>query len=110
MGNYLSAYREGKTMTDVQCLSHLIAQLSRSNSFPTAKYLQWLMVRGLPKKGTVRLDTTTIPDAGMSSSDSSHFLLDLSLQNAGEHVLNLRNSLLERRGFDLSSERDLYNH
>ncbi|KAK5410904.1 RNA polymerase II mediator complex subunit [Exophiala xenobiotica] len=108
--NYLSAYREGKTMTDVLCLSHLIAQLSRSDSFPTAKYLQWLMVRGLPKKGTVRLDTTTIQGAGVSSPDSGHFLLDLSLQNAGEHVLNLRNSILERCGFDLSSERDLYHH
>ncbi|KAK6371575.1 RNA polymerase II mediator complex subunit [Exophiala oligosperma] len=110
--NFLSSCREGKTTADPQCLRHLIAQLSRSNSFPTAKYLQWLMVRGLPKAGTVTLDQDT--GVGTNSicdfSEFNYFLLDLSLQNTGTHVVHLRNSILARCGFDLNSEEELYQH
>ncbi|KIW19532.1 hypothetical protein PV08_00104 [Exophiala spinifera] len=110
--NYLSSCREGKTTADTQCLRRLVAQLSRSNSFPTAKYLQWLMVRGLPKAGTVTLGQDT--GAGTNSisdfSKVNFFLLDLCLQNTGAHVINLRSSILARCGFDLNSEEELYQH
>lgn len=108
--NFLASCREGKTTADSQCLRHLVAQLSRSNSFPTAKYLQWLMVRGLPKAGTVTLDQDTGGGRnGISnSSEVNYFLLDLSLQHTGKHVLNLRSSILDRCGFDLNSEGELY--
>lgn len=107
---YLSTYREGKTSTEPETLRHLVAQLSRSNSFSTSKYLQWLMVRGLPKPGTVRLHEVSNSDrteAGVHVNPGD-FLLDISLQNVEAHVVNLRNSILERSGFELQSESKIY--
>ncbi|KAI1628161.1 hypothetical protein EDD37DRAFT_295447 [Exophiala viscosa] len=108
--NYLSAYREGKTSTDPKALRHLVGQLSRSNSFSTSKYLQWLMVRGLPKRGTVKLEVASTSKHAEADvhTNPADFLLDLSLQNVEEHVVNLRNSILERAGFDLQLESKLY--
>ena len=107
--NFLSAYSDKKTTADVQCLRHLIAQLSRSGCFPFSKYMQWLIVRGQPKKGTVRInaDSTNVPAAGSQAQEdpaSVQFLLDLSLHKAEKHVVSLRNSILERAGLDSNSE------
>ncbi|OAL27966.1 hypothetical protein AYO22_03181 [Fonsecaea multimorphosa] len=111
--NFLSAFREGKTTADTQRLRHLIAQFSRSNCFPLSKYIQWLMVRGLPQKGTVRIDTDSIfgRTAGVAlpkEPGSIQFLLDLSLHRTEDHVVNLRNSVLERAGFDHNSEEAIF--
>ncbi|KIW32756.1 uncharacterized protein PV07_04280 [Cladophialophora immunda] len=111
--NFLSAFRAGKTTADTQALRHLIAQFSRSDCFPVSKYLQWLMVRGLPEKGTVRIDTGPIfgRTAGVEpprQPESVQFLLDLSLHRAEDHVINLRNSVLERAGFDPNSEEAIF--
>ncbi|KIV84399.1 hypothetical protein PV11_00182 [Exophiala sideris] len=107
--NYLSVYREGKTSTDPQTLKHLIGQLSRSNSLSASKYLQWLMVRGLPKQGTVKLEVASNTHAEeYVHTNPADFLLDVSCQNVEEHVVNLRNSILERAGFDLQLESELY--
>ncbi|KIW81201.1 hypothetical protein Z517_04226 [Fonsecaea pedrosoi CBS 271.37] len=111
--NFLSAFREGKTTADTLCLRHLVAQFSRSDCFPLSKYLQWLMVRGLPEKGSVCIDTESI--FGRTAKVESYrdfasvqFLLDLSLHRAEDHVINLRNSVLERAGFDPSAEEDIF--
>ncbi|EXJ68927.1 uncharacterized protein A1O5_07859 [Cladophialophora psammophila CBS 110553] len=111
--NFLSAFREGKTTADLHCLRHLIAQLSRADCFPLSKYMQWLMVRGLPEKGTVCINEDSIfePTPGIEprrESGSAQFLLDLSLQRAEDHVINLRNSVLQRAGFDLNSEEAIF--
>ncbi|ETI22853.1 hypothetical protein G647_06930 [Cladophialophora carrionii CBS 160.54] len=107
--SFLSAYKERRTTADSQNLRHLIAQLSRSDCFSISKYLQWLMVRGLPKHGMVGIDTysTSGSAAGTSQEEdpeATHFLLDLSLDKADDHVVNLRRAILERAGFDLNSE------
>ncbi|KIX02277.1 uncharacterized protein Z518_08216 [Rhinocladiella mackenziei CBS 650.93] len=111
--NYLSACREKRTTVDIDCLKHLAAHLSRSNCFPLSKYLQWLMVRGLPKRGSVGIDLDSLTGTGrvnqhQGNSDPSQLLLDLSLQNVEDHVLNLRNSLLRRSGLDPQVEESLF--
>ena len=63
------------------------------------------MVRGLPKKGTVRINfgpaNGTVGTGDQDDqSDAGQLLLDLSLQNVEEHVVNLRNSILRRSGFE----------
>lgn len=113
--NYLSAFREGKTTADVHLLRHLTAQLSRSTSFPLSKYLQWLMVRGLPRKGTVGIRLESIFGNGGGSSRvetavPTPLLLDVSLQNAEAHVVNLRNSVLRRAGFNPETEKAILQH
>ncbi|EXJ58173.1 hypothetical protein A1O7_05598 [Cladophialophora yegresii CBS 114405] len=107
--NFLSAYKEKRTTADSQNLRHLMAQLSRSDCFNISRYLQWLMVRGLPKHGTVRIDTSAIfgSAAGTWHEDApeaTHFLLDLSLNKAEDHIVNLRRAILERASFDPNSE------
>ncbi|OAP60061.1 hypothetical protein AYL99_05063 [Fonsecaea erecta] len=111
--NFLSSFREGKTTADIRSLRHLIAQFSRSDCFPLSKYIQWLMVRGLPEKGTVRIDTNSIFGRATGADspkgpESIQFLLDLSLHRAEDHVINLRNSVLERAGFDANSEEVIF--
>jgi hypothetical protein len=107
--NFLSAYREKRTTADPQSLKHLMAQFSRSDGFTISKYMQWLMVRGLPKDGTVRIDTNSIFGSAEGTwqeedPDAAHFLLDLSLNKVESHVVSLRRAILERAGFDPSSE------
>ena len=105
--NYLSSCREGKTTVDTASLKHLVAQLSRSETFPVAKYAQWLMVRGLPRHGSVSLPAAILPSATAEPStpnDSLQLLLDISLQKLEDHVINLRNSVLGRTGFDCEDE------
>ncbi len=113
--NFLSAYSEKRTSADDQNLRHLIAQLSRSDCFTLSKYMQWLMVRGLPKKGTIPTETSSIlgPTTGAQTevdAEAAHFLLDLSLNKAENHAINLRRSILERAGFDTRSEETASRH
>lgn len=111
--NYLSSCREGKTTVDTASLKHLVAQLSRSETFPVAKYAQWLMVRGLPSHGSVFLPApilptaTAMPKTPSTPTDSLQLLLDISLQNLEDHVINLRNSVLDRAGFDCEDEQNV---
>lgn len=111
--NYLSACREGGTTADPECLRHLVAQLARSNGFPLSKYLQWLMVRGLPSKGAIKLaleaDHRSLGGKGsVELTESSQLVLDLPLQNVEDHVVNLRNYILQRCGFDVNIEEDVF--
>lgn len=111
--NFLSASREGRTTADGQRLKHLAAQLSRSDSFPVSKYLQWLMVRGLPKKGTVEINIDSIfgnaaAKGESESSKSTLVLLDMSMHLVEDHVVNLRNSVLRRAGFDPDYEEAIF--
>jgi len=110
--NYISACRSGKVSVDGAALKQLTAQLSRSGSFPVGKYLQWLMVRGLPKKGTITSRSLGLADnmtatTGPADSDPTQLLLDISLQNVEDHTLNLRSSVLSRSGFDMEAENRL---
>lgn len=110
--NYISACRSGKASVDGAALKQLTAQLSRSGSFPVGKYLQWLMVRGLPKKGSITSQNLGIgikPDSiaprnNLVDSDPTQLLLDISLQNVEDHTVNLRSSVLSRAGFDIEIE------
>jgi hypothetical protein len=110
---HLSAYKDKKTTDDPRCLRHLVAQLSRVDCLTPSRYMQWLIVRGLPKKGTIRLDTNFIfgPTSGAPQAedlDPAQFLLNLSLNKAENHVINLRRSVLERAGFDCDTEDAVY--
>ena len=100
---FLAAYTERRTAADPQSVRHLIAQLSRADCFTLSKYMQWLMVQGLPKKGTVRLEIAS-GGTPKDEPETSHFLLDLCLNRADGHIINLRQSILERAGFDSQSE------
>jgi mediator of RNA polymerase II transcription subunit 12, fungi type len=95
--DYLSAYAAGRTTASVASLRKLVAQLSRSDCFPVSRYIQWLMVRGLPRSQDQSIASVDEPMA-------IHFLQDLSLHKVEAHVMNLRNSVLERAGFDLNAE------
>lgn len=110
---FLTKYREGNTTADIATLRHLIAQCARCDCFPLSRYMQWLMVRGLPKKGTVDIDQNAIFESatGLQSNEapaSIHFLLDLSLHKAENHVISLRRSILERTGFDMRTEDTIF--
>ncbi|KAJ9609974.1 RNA polymerase II mediator complex subunit [Cladophialophora chaetospira] len=106
--DFLSAYREKTTSANIHSLRQLVAQLSRSDCFTLSKYMQSLLVRGLPKKGTVRIDTDSIFGAAEIPADDHpenvHFLLDLSLNKAESHAINLRRSILDRAGFNANVE------
>lgn len=110
--NYISACRSGKVSVDGAALSQLAAQLSRSGSFPVGKYIQWLMVRGLPKKGSVTPSTLGLGSMAENDptsqrpvgSDPTQLLLDISLHTIEAHTVNLRNSVLSRAGFDVEKE------
>ncbi|EXJ80789.1 hypothetical protein A1O3_07073 [Capronia epimyces CBS 606.96] len=111
--NYLSACRKGDISADGKPLQHLAAQLSRSGLFPLSKYIQWLMVRGLPKKrGMVTclepMSVAAGPGALPMEADPSQLLLHVSLQNVEQHVINLRNSILRGSGFDPDVEDNVY--
>lgn len=103
--NHLSACRKGDTTADGEALQHLAAQLSRSGLFPLTRYMQWLMVRGLPKKGSLKTSLTFLrgqeaPTAHCVRADPSQLLLHVSMHNAQEHAINLRDSILQGCGFD----------
>ncbi|KEF59022.1 uncharacterized protein A1O9_03865 [Exophiala aquamarina CBS 119918] len=110
--NYISACRSGKVSVDGAALKQLTAQLSRSGLFPVGKYIQWLMVRGLPEKGSITSQNLGIgikPDSIATSNGSVDFdpaqlLLDISLQHVEDHTVNLRSSVLSRAGFDIEGE------
>lgn len=110
--NHISLCRLGKVSVDAAALRQLTAQLSRSGSFPVGKYIQWLMVRGLPKKGSITpadmgfgLDVDNNPGANHPiRPDPTQLLLDISLQTIESHTINLRNSVLSRAGFDANME------
>ncbi|KMU84458.1 hypothetical protein CIHG_02243 [Coccidioides immitis H538.4] len=70
---------------------HLVCELVRSQSFAVGKYLQWLMARG-----AVRNDAPMHPTVQL--------LAHLPRRKLPSHVWNLRNTLLTKAGFLLSSE------
>jgi hypothetical protein len=90
---------------DPPALKHLAAELSRSRSFPSSKYMQWLSVRGLPWPKSVVVTETT--DARRPPQrfvrqvckDETLLLAELLFSDSDSHHLNLRNSLLGRAGF-----------
>ncbi|KAL2414812.1 Mediator of RNA polymerase II transcription subunit 12 [Exophiala dermatitidis] len=108
--NYLSDCRNGcyADTVDQKALQHLAAQLSRSGLFPLAKYMQWLMVRGLPQKGALGSGLDSISDDLEHQADPSRLLLHVSLHNVKDHVINLRNSVLRGCGFSPESEDNVF--
>ena len=90
---------------DFDALNHLVAELSQSHTFPTSKYLQWLNVRGLPRPGTC---SSTVGKEGLirqECTDAGGLLMHLSLTDVRTHLVNQRNALLARAGFDADAER-----
>ena len=92
-------------------MSRLFAELARLQVFSVSRYLQWLSIRGgiqnqeklSPQEGS---DSEVISPTP-SKSTSYNYVTDLPLQGLSEHVVNLRNTLLAKGGFDLSKENEL---
>ena len=112
--NHLWASRSS-TSTDTGALQHLIAELSRSKTFSVSKYLQWLTVRGLPRKGSLEdYKTKTVCDDQdcehtilvQDCRDTAQLLTELSLLSTDDHVVNLRNAMLSKAGFSIERESD----
>ncbi|PGH28586.1 hypothetical protein GX50_08679 [[Emmonsia] crescens] len=88
--------RSGVRLLDVY---HVICELVRSQSFSVAKYLQWLMARGLVSNG--------------SGFQQNHILGVIELLGhlpsgrLPSHIWNLRNTLLSRTGFSVALEGDI---
>ncbi|EXJ90347.1 hypothetical protein A1O1_03446 [Capronia coronata CBS 617.96] len=111
--NYFSSCRNGDTTAECNALQHLAAHLSRSGLFPLSKYMQWLMVRGLPKRGEMETLSHSIrrgagPRTLGVDAASSQLLLHVSLHNVEPHVINLRSSILRGCGFDPEVEDDIF--
>lgn len=91
-------------------LKHLTAELSRSRSFPSSKYMQWLSVRGLPWPKSVSITEFADPEdprqkyTKQTCKDETLLLTDLLFSEGESHHLNLRNALLSRAGFDTRRE------
>jgi len=107
--NYIGKCRTGATAFDSNALKHLSAELSRSQTFSLSKYMQWLMARGLPEKGTIEaIPDRSNPDADTSGyqmcQDPTLLLLDVAVAGIGDPLVNLRNSILQRAGFNADLE------
>ena len=102
--NFVAGLHSLPTAYNGDALSHLMAELSRSHTFPTSKYLQWLNVRGLPRSGT-SLSTTKAEGVILQQcSDTGELLMHLSLLDVKSHVVNQRHALLARADFDANVE------
>ena len=95
---------------DFMALKQIFSDLSRSQTFSASKYLQWLNVRGLPHRGTIQSNTIfTASGQSMLQQrcvDETQVLMDLSTPRPSGHVINLRNALLSRAGYDEEAEAD----
>ena len=89
---------------DFDALNHLVAELSRSHTFPTSKYLQWLNVRGMPRPGPFSGTTYGEGIVRQHCIDHGGLLTHLSLTDVRTHLVNQRNALLARAGFDVDAE------
>lgn len=79
-------------LVDSDSYRHLFAELSRSQSFSSSRFLQNLMLRG------VRAGGPPSDQDGSRTGLEGHLLQDLSLQDAEEHLVNLKNHLLRSNG------------
>ena len=89
---------------DYDALSHLVAELSRSHTFPLSKYLQWLNVRGLPRPDTFSNIMDVEGIVTQRCSDIGGLSTHLPLLDVKAHLANQRNTLLARAGFDADAE------
>ncbi|RMZ74910.1 hypothetical protein DV737_g5619, partial [Chaetothyriales sp. CBS 132003] len=91
-------------------LEHIFSDLSRSHSFSASKWLQAINVRGLPHQNTIRtraIFTASGTSLQQQSADGgTALLMDLSLPKSSGHVVNLRNALLDRAGYNPDLELD----
>ncbi|RMZ76607.1 hypothetical protein DV738_g4791, partial [Chaetothyriales sp. CBS 135597] len=93
---------------DWDSVKHIFFDLSRSHSFSASKWLQAMNVRGLPHQNSVH--TRTIFCASGTSMQqqwaegATALLMDLSLPKSDGHIVNLRNSFLDRAGHNLALE------
>lgn len=86
LGFFSGCHRTTSVNTD--SYRHLFAELSRSRSFSSSRFLQNLTLQGMhPEDSTA---SSTILEGQL--------LQDLSLLDAEEHVINLRNHLLKSAG------------
>lgn len=113
---YVGKCHGSPELFDSAALKHLAAELSRSQSFPSSKYMQWLSVRGLPWPKSVTVSdqpgqtTAGKPLTRQSCTDETLLLTDLLFADVENHHLNLRNALLGRAGFDADLERRTTQH
>lgn len=84
-------------LVDSDSYRHLFAELSRSQSFSSSRFLQNLTLRGARER-----DAATGQDK-LPSVLEGHLLQDLSLLDAEEHLVNLKNYLLQGIGKNVSA-------
>lgn len=91
--NFFSCGHKSPTV-DSNSYRHLFAELSRSQSFSSSRFLQNLTLRGVRS-------TEQFSDKGESPTViEGHLLQDLSLQDADQHLINLKDHLLRSIGRD----------
>lgn len=86
-------------------LCHLFSELSRAQAFSLSRYLQWLNIRaGLLKRYPTPFNPGNEPQEAIPDAENrvavSQMLTELCLNNSDAHIVNLRNNLLSRTGFD----------
>lgn len=86
------SYGYKSTSVDLDSYRHLFAELSRSQSFSSSRFLQNLTLQSL------RSDCAPVQNDNSSTVLEGHLLQDLSLLDAEEHIVNLKNHLLRSIG------------
>ncbi|OAX81386.1 hypothetical protein ACJ72_04276 [Emergomyces africanus] len=96
----LSFLMQNHQKSGVQLLDvfHVICELVRSQSFSVAKYLQWLMARGVVSNISEFPQKNVSGDIGL--------LGHLPACRLPNHIWSLRNTLLSRTGFSVTIEDD----
>ena len=102
--HFITESHNSPGLYDVAALGHLVSELSRSHTFPTSKYLQWLNVRGLPRPNTCSSSVNVQGLITQSCSDTGGLMMHLSLVDVKLHLVNQRHALLTRAGFDTDAE------
>ena len=91
-------------------LRHLFSALAGLHTFSTSRYLQWLNIRGALSKSLFNHSDLSQHSEGSSpvykAIESSQMLTELPLRELDAHVVNLRNALLTRGGWNLKAEND----
>jgi hypothetical protein len=109
--DFMATSAKSSSNCDFDALHHLVAELSRSKTFPTSMYMQGLSVRGLPRPDTVETAAIEHPLLANAKSviqqkatDHEQVLMELSLLGEKSHLIHQRNVLLTRAGLDTDAE------
>lgn len=104
-----NATGNGSSGVSVDAFKHVIGELSRSRTFSTSRYIQWLGTRGALQGTCFTLDKDGQPGDHriQDCTDPFQLLTEISLGHLETHVVSLRNTMLVRAGFDVEQERSI---